>query len=201
MSSTLYSTAENPAGSLVQRIHFQQLEGARGPIGAMSGLAIVTALLIAVGNALGVLISNTDSAAPAGVYRVVAHEIERGELVAACVPIPIAQEGLARGYLRTGGCAGDAEPVGKIVGALPGDIVEIEPGWVAVNDVRFKRSAVAANDSTGRRLAHVAWGSHRVGAGQVWLFGFNDRRSWDSRYFGPIPLANVRGQIKPVVTW
>jgi hypothetical protein len=56
MSSTLYSTAENPAGSLAQRIHFQQLEGARGPIGAMAGIAIITALSIAVGNALGVLI-------------------------------------------------------------------------------------------------------------------------------------------------
>ena len=101
----------------------------------------------------------------------------------------------------TGACAGDAEPVGKIVGALPGDIVEIEPGWVAVNGVRFKRSAVAARDSAGRPLPHVAWGSHRVAAGQVWLFGFNDRRSWDSRYFGPVPLANVRGEIKPVVVW
>ena len=69
MSSTLYSTAENPAGSLAQRLHFQRLEGARGPIGAMAGIAIVTALLIAVGNALGLLISNTDSAAPAGVCR------------------------------------------------------------------------------------------------------------------------------------
>ena len=92
MISTLYSTAENPAGSLAQRIRFQQLEGPRGPIGAMAGIAIATALLIAVGNALGVLISNTDSAAPAGVYRVVARGIERSELVAACLPIPIAQE-------------------------------------------------------------------------------------------------------------
>jgi hypothetical protein len=71
MISTLYSTAEHRAGSLAQRIHFQQLEGARGPIGAMAVIAIATALLIAVGNALGILISNTDSAAPAGVYRVV----------------------------------------------------------------------------------------------------------------------------------
>lgn len=201
MSSTLYSTAENPAGSLAQRIHFQQLEGARGPIGAMAGIAIITAVLVAICNALGVLISNTDSAAPAGIYRIVAHEIHRGELVAVCLPIPTAQQGLARGYLRTGACSGKAEPVGKIVGALAGDIVEIEPGWVAVNDVRFQRSAVAAHDSAGRRLAHVAWGRHRVGAGQVWLFGFNDRRSWDSRYFGPVPLANIRGEIRPVVTW
>ena len=201
MISTLYSTAENPAGSLAQRIHFQRLEAARGPIGAMAGIVIASSLLIAVGNAFGVLISNTDSAAPAGVYHVVSSKFRRGDLIAGCLPIAIAQEGLARGYLRTGACAGNAEPVGKIVGALPGDIVEIEPGWVAVNDVRFKRSAVAAHDSAGRRLAHVAWGSHRVEAGQVWLFGFNDHRSWDSRYFGPVPLANIRGEIRPIVTW
>src|SRR5271170_2684022 len=127
----------------------------------MAVIAIATAILIAVGNAFGVLISNTDSAAPAGVYRVVAHEIERGELVAACLPIPIAEEGLARGYLRTGACAGNAEPVGKIAGALPGDIVEIEPGWIAVNGARIPRSTVATRDSAHRPLPHVAWGSHR----------------------------------------
>jgi conjugative transfer signal peptidase TraF len=201
MSSTLYSTAENPAGSLSQRIHFQRLHGARGPIGTITGIAIAAAILIAVGDAFGVLISNTDSAAPAGVYRVVSGKFHRGDLVAACLPIWIAQQGLARGYLRTGACPGDAEPVGKIVGALPGDIVEIEPAWIGVNGMRFKRSVVAERDSAGRALPHVAWGSHRVQAGEVWLFGLNDRRSWDSRYFGPVPLANVRGQIKPVVVW
>ena len=82
MSSTLYSTAETPAGSLAQRLHFQRLEGARGPIGTMVGVAIAVALLIAVGNAFGVLISNTDSAAPAGVYRVVSGKFQRGDLVA-----------------------------------------------------------------------------------------------------------------------
>ncbi len=201
MSSTLYSTAENPAGSVAQRLHFQRLEGARGPIGTMAGISIAAAVLIAVGDAFGVLISNTDSAAPAGVYRVVSGKFQHGDLVAACLPTVIAQEGLAHGYLRIGGCAGNAEPVGKIVGALAGDVVEIEPGFVAVNGVRFKHSAVAARDSAGRPLRHLAWGSYRVAVGQVWLFGFNDRRSWDSRYFGPVPLANVRGEIKSVVVW
>ena len=64
MISELYSTAENPAGSLAQRLHFQRLEGARGPIGTMVGIAIAVAILIAVGKAFGMLISNTDSAAP-----------------------------------------------------------------------------------------------------------------------------------------
>jgi conjugative transfer signal peptidase TraF len=201
MSSTLYSTAENPAGSLPQRVHFQRLEGVRRPVGTIVAIAVAAALVIAVGNAFGVLISNTDSAAPAGVYRIVSAKFQRGDLVAACLPIAIAQEGLARGYLRTGACAGNAEPVGKIIGALAGDVVEIEPGWIAVNGVRFKRSAITARDRVGRPLLHVAWGSHRVQAGEVWLFGFNDRRSWDSRYFGPIPLANIHGQIKPVLVW
>ncbi len=201
MSAKLYSTAENAAGSLIQRVHLQQLEGARGPIGAIAGIAFAAALLIAVGNAFGILISNTDSAAPAGVYRVVGHKLERGDLVAACLPIAVAQQGLARGYLRTGGCPGDAEPVDKIVGALAGDTVDIESGWVAVNSVRFAHSATASRDSAGRPLGHVAWGKRTVAANEVWLFGFNDRRSWDSRYFGPIPIASVRGRLEPVLMW
>ena len=201
MTSQQYSTAENAAGSLAQRVQFQRLEGARRPFAAMAGIAFAAAILIAAGEAFGVLISNTDSAALAGVYRVVGREINRGDLVAACLPIAIAQEGLARGYLRTGGCAGDAEPVDKIVGALPGDIVDIEPRWVAINGKRFAGSVTAAHDSLGRPLSHVEWGKHVVAASEVWLFGFNDRRSWDSRYFGPVPLANVRGKLAPVLTW
>ena len=182
MTSQQYSTAENAAGSLDQRLHLQHLEGARGPLAAMAGIALAAAILIVAGEAFGVLISNTDSAAPAGVYRVVGCEV-------------------ARGYLRSGGCPGDAEPVDKFIGALPGDAVDIEPRWVAVNGVQFANSATASHDSASRPLTHVAWGKYRVAANEVWLFGFNDRRSWDSRYFGPVPITNVRGELKPVVTW
>ncbi len=201
MLSQQYSTAENAAGSLAQRVQSQRLEGSRGPLAAMAGIAVAAAILIAIGEAFGVLISNTDSAAPAGVYRVVGREINRGDLVAACLPIAIAQVGLAHGYLRTGGCAGDGEPVDKIVGALPGDIVEIEPRWVAINGKRFAGSVTATHDSLGRPLSHIEWGKHMVATSEVWLFGFNDRRSWDSRYFGPVPIANLRGKLEPVLTW
>ena len=108
---------------------------------------------------------------------------------------------VARGYLRTGSCPGNAEAVGKILGALPGDTVQIESNAVSVNGIRFARSAVAEHDSAGRRLQHVPFGKYRVSPDQVWLFGFNDRRSWDSRYFGPVPFANVRGRLEAIVTW
>jgi conjugative transfer signal peptidase TraF len=201
MISQLYSTAENAAGSLAWRVKTMQLEPARQFGRCVGGIVIAAAFLIAVGDAVGLLISNTDSAAPIGMYRVVSGEPKRGDLVAACLPIAIAEQGLARDYLRTGPCPGNAEPVGKILGALPGDTVEVERGWVSVNGVRFARSRVAERESAGRLLPHVPWGKYLVDANHVWLFGFNDSRSWDSRYFGPIPRANVRGKLQPIVTW
>jgi type IV secretory pathway protease TraF len=84
---------------------------------------------------------------------------------------------------------------------MPGDVVELEPGWVAVNGMKFPNSRTAARDSAGRLLAHVLSGAYRVGTGEVWLFGFNNIRSWDARYFGSVPLANVRGVLRPLVTW
>ena len=72
--------------------------------------------------------------------------------------------------------------------------IEVEAGWVAVNGERLPNSATVARDSAGRPLAHVSWGKRQVAADQVWLLGLNNRRSWDSRYFGPVPLGAVRGR-------
>ena len=143
----------------------------------------------------------TDSSAPAGIYRLSAVPAGRGALVAACLPAAIARTGLARGYLQKGDCPAGAEPVAKVIGAVAGDVVDLEPGWVAINGVKFPNSQTAARDSAGRPLAHVPWGARRVDAGEVWLFGFNNARSWDARYFGPVPAADVRGVLRPVVTW
>jgi type IV secretory pathway protease TraF len=65
----------------------------------------------------------------------------------------------------------------------------------------FADSAVAARDSIGRPLPHVDWGRRQVGPGEVWLFGFHNVRSWDARYFGPVPLSGVRGVLNPILTW
>ena len=132
MISKLYGTSENAPGSLARRVKTRQLEAARQLGRCIGGIVIAAVFLTAVGDACGLLVSNTDSAAPAGVYRIILGEPRRGDLVAACLPIEIAQHGLARGYQRTGSCPGDAEPVGKIIGALPGDTVEVEAGWVSV---------------------------------------------------------------------
>jgi conjugative transfer signal peptidase TraF len=158
-------------------------------------------LLGLAGRVLHLRIMLTNSSAAAGVYRITDFPPVRGGLVAACLPLAIARQGLARGYLQRGDCPAGAEPVAKVVGAIAGDVVELEPGWVAVNGVKFSNSQMAARDSANRSLAHVSLGVRRVGEGEIWLFGFNNARSWDARYFGSVPSANLRGGLKPVVTW
>lgn len=167
---------------------------------AVAALAGAAALGLA-GHFFHLRITLTDSSAAAGIYRLTAMRAGRGALVAACLPAAIARTGLVRGYLGKGDCPAGAEPVAKVIGALPGDEVEVEPGWVAVNGVRFPNSRTVARDSAGRALPHVAWGAYRVAPGEVWLFGLNDARSWDARYFGAVPAAGVRGVVRPVLTW
>ena len=198
----LYSTAKIASERVVPRLHFECFRHARRPVLAMLGPVIAVAFLVALGRVLGLRISLTDSAAPAGIYRIVRGvSVKHGELVGACLPASIAQEGLARGYLQQGDCPSGAEPVAKIVGALPGDVLEVQPGWVSVDGQVFADSAVAAHDSIGRPLPHVPWGRRQVAPGEVWLFGFHNVRSWDARYFGPVPLSEVRAALKPVLTW
>jgi conjugative transfer signal peptidase TraF len=198
----LYSAAKIASERVVPRAHFEHFRHARRPVLTMLRPVVAVVFLVALGSVLGLRVSVTDSAAPAGIYRLVRGlSIKHGELVGACLPASIAQEGLARGYLQQGDCPSGAEPVAKIVGALPGDVLEVQPGWVSIDGRVFPDSAVAAHDSIGRPLPHVPWGRHQVAPGEVWLFGFHNERSWDARYFGPVPLSEVRAALKPVLTW
>lgn len=198
----LHSAAKIASERVVSRLHFECFRRARRPVLAMLGSLIAVVFVVVLGKVLSLRISLTDSAAPAGIYRLVSGiPPYRGQLVGACLPASIAQEGIARGYLQQGGCPSGAEPVAKVVGALPGDLVEVQPGWVSVDGRVFPDSAVATHDSIGRPLPHVPWGRRQVAPGEVWLFGFHNVRSWDARYFGPVPLSGVRGILKPVLTW
>jgi conjugative transfer signal peptidase TraF len=184
-------TVTRGAEVAVTRVNTAPREARRMPFGPSGerarrmAAALVLALIalagpVALGRLFGLRITLTDSSAPAGIYRLVTGvPVVRGALVAACLPAAIARTGLVRGYLRKGDCRAGAEPVAKVIGAVAGDMVDLEQGWVAVNAVTFANSRTAARDSAGRPLPHVAWGSRRVHEGEVWLFGFNDSRSWD----------------------
>jgi conjugative transfer signal peptidase TraF len=151
---------------------------------------------------LGLRIGLTDSACAPGIYRMVSRAPLRRDLVLACLPNAIAKLGQARGYLSSGrGCGNGIEPVGKRLSALPGDSVEVLPDHVAINGQRLEHSATLTRDSRGLSVQHIEWGRYTVPTNQVWLLGTRDARSWDSRYFGPVPASSIRAALEPVLTW
>ena len=142
---------------------------------------------------------NVSPSVPLGLYRMVDEPVERGVLVVACVPLTAARLARERGYLARGSCPGGTQPVLKRIGAVPGDLVDLELDGIAVNGARLPDSAPASSDSRGRPLPHALWGRTAVAPGKVWLIGMETTRSWDSRYFGPVPLDHVHA-VRPVLT-
>lgn len=137
---------------------------------------------------------------PRGFYWLHHPRASVGDFVAFCLPAAVAQFGLERGYLQHGTCSNGSSPLVKEVAALPGDLVEVQPEHVEVNHVSFFRSSTLTTDTRRRILPHVAPGQYHVQDGEVWLFSFYRSNSWDSRYYGPIPLVNIIGRLTPIFT-
>jgi type IV secretory pathway protease TraF len=80
----------------------------------------------------------------------------------------------------------------KRVAALPGDRVVVSPLGLTVDGRRLLHSSRRRRDTAGRPLPAVPQGEYRVAPGTLWIYSDHTNRSWDSRYFGPVPLAGVR---------
>ena len=79
--------------------------------------------------------------------------------------------------------------------ALPGDLVEIRDKVVYVNQTPLREPGVTHADSrtyaAGRR---DQFGPMRVPEDQVFALGDNRDQSNDSRFWGTVPVANVKGR-------
>ena len=151
-------------------------------------LLLAVSVVVALG-ATRIRLNPTAASAPRGVYWVAPGEPTRGTQLRVCLPEVLARFGRVRGYLDPGGCPGGVRPVGKRVAALPGDRVEVEEGAILVNGKRFPGVRRLARDSAGRFIPAVAEGTYRVAPGTAWMVSDFNPRSWDSRYYGAVPLA------------
>lgn len=127
----------------------------------------------------------------------------RGDLVVFCAPAAAGELARRRGYLGSGPCgagaAGGAAALGKVVLAAGGDEVAFAVAGLAVNGRAVAASRPLPRDAAGRPLAHYPFGRWRVAPGEVWLFAPYHPRSYDSRYFGPVAVAAVRGWLIPAI--
>ena len=144
---------------------------------------------------------NTTSSLPMGIWRTasVAH-LARGDVVTFCPPATAPFE-LAhwRGYLAPGACPSGYEIMMKPVAALPGDTVTVSAAGIAVDGKPLPNSHLLARDYEGRPLKAVAPGTYTVPAGEMWVVSSFNARSYDSRYFGPVPIAAVHAQAHPIL--
>jgi conjugative transfer signal peptidase TraF len=101
-------------------------------------------------------------------------------------------------YIAAGPCPDEAEPLVKPVAAVSGDMVTVSANGISVNATPVADTAALARDEAGRVLHPVPAGSYRVAPDEVWLLSGHDLRSFDSRYFGAVPIANVVGVGHPL---
>ncbi len=169
---------------------------------APAGYAAGALLAGALGTAqvVGLRVNDTASM-PRGLWQVstVDAPLRRDEIVAVCLPdAPSIREAAVRGYIPAGDCPGGYEPLVKPVAAVAGDLVTVTQAGVAVDGQPVENTAQLAQDSAGRPLRPVPAGVYQVMPGQIWLLSGHDPRSFDSRYFGPVPAANVKGVAQPL---
>jgi conjugative transfer signal peptidase TraF len=164
-------------------------------LATLIGLGLVVSFLGVIG-----LRFNVTASLPLGIYRVTADRPTRGSIVHVCLPSNDAEFARQRGYLGPGDCPRGVRPLGKIVLAVEGDRVRLQPESVQINGNAVSNSATATEDSHGRTLPHFPWGEHRLGRGELWLHSPYHRNAYDSRYFGPVQESLVVSVLQPLLT-
>ncbi|QPB24808.1 conjugative transfer signal peptidase TraF [Rhizobium sp. 007] len=158
------------------------------------------ALALFIGGAAGGLRINMTSSEPLGLWRVLA--VDRppavGDVVFICPPEnDVIREARKRGYLRSGLCPGGVAPLIKTVIAAAGQHVAIGAS-VSVDGRVVPSSGLAQRDEKGRSLSPFQSGV--VPQGQVVLHS-SFAGSYDSRYFGPLPVSGMLGLAQEVLTY
>jgi conjugative transfer signal peptidase TraF len=158
------------------------------------GIAVVAFCLIA--GLIGVRV-NTSYSLPMGLYIVTTDPT--ATLVEFCPAGPFATQSSERGY-RTPGitCSDGAVPLLKPIVASYGDVVEMTPAGIKVNGSLLPKTAPLTRDSHARPLLPWPFGAYHVEPGTVWVASSYHRGSYDSRYMGPISIAQIRRRLKPL---
>lgn len=170
-----------------------------------AGAMMFTATAVAV--MIGLRLCLTPSL-PLGVYQTIDGAPVPGVVVMVCLSEPTATLAATRGYIARGRpfgtedvCPDGTEPLGKRVLATGGDTVAVADSGLAVNGRPVPRTRRLPRDSQGRPLPLYPEGVHVVRAGELWVVATLSRRSFDSRYFGPLPEKNVLSVVRPLLTW
>ena len=150
-----------------------------------------------IAGATGIRI-NASTSLPLGLYKETPDS--RAPLIEFCPQAPYGTFAAGRGYRSVGNCPDGATPLMKPVVAKPGDIVDVASVGITVNGVLLPNTAPKSQDSKGRPVQPWPSGQYQVPPGFVWVASSYNPWSFDSRYFGPLPIGIIRGHLKPLLT-
>ncbi len=164
----------------------------RSAIYVLSAIGIAALAATAAIPRVPVLVWNATASAPIGLYvRVAESTPKRGDLVLVRPPAAIAQFASRRGYLPAN------VPLIKIIVALTGDTICARDNSIFLDGQPLVQRQTS--DGLGRPLPHWS-GCHTLGRHEVFLAMTHVPDSFDGRYFGAIPTANIVGRLVPIWT-
>lgn len=140
---------------------------------------------------------NTTPSLPIGIY---VQTGTRSPLVEFCPSGEPAAIAARRGYRSAGNCPDDASALLKPIVAKSGDVVDFGAFGLSVNGHAIQNTAPLSVDADRRPLEHFPYGRYVVGTEEVWVASSYNKRSFDSRYYGPISIRAIRAHLRPLLT-
>jgi conjugative transfer signal peptidase TraF len=136
---------------------------------------------------------NASASAPLGWYLVLPPDrLKVDDYVLLNLPTDARRLAAERGYLP------ETVPLLKRIGAMPNQFVCVRRRHLWV-DGELAATALT-HDRRGREL--VPWQGCRVlDSNEILLISRDNSASFDSRYFGPIPMKNLMGKAAPLWVW
>lgn len=139
----------------------------------------------------GIFINLFDKSMPSGIYKKDKQKPVRGSLAITCLTLELAEYGLQRGYLKKGQCSTGIQPVLKKVMAIEGDTLTFQDDIVKINGEALKRYRIVQKDSQNRPLKiFYPISVYTLKEGEYWLMSDYKPNSWDSRYWGAVPVMS-----------
>jgi conjugative transfer signal peptidase TraF len=158
------------------------------------------AALILCAHSAGLRVNESPSL-PIGIWHVspLDRDLRRGDIVSFCPPdTPTFREARPRGYLSAGHCEEGYEPLLKPVAAIAGDRVSGSDDGISINGRLIANSKSLDRDGSGRSLPSPRARDVIVARDEVWVISSYNPLSFDSRYFGSIPLSRIEGLARPL---
>jgi conjugative transfer signal peptidase TraF len=145
---------------------------------------------------------NVTRSIPLGLYWLTNAPVAKDAYVIFCPPVSaLFDEARERGYISAGFCPGDYGFMMKRVLAVVDDHVEMAAEGVRINEVLVPASKPMKADKAGRAMPRYPSDSYTLGKSELLPMSDGSSTSFDGRYFGPVGFSQIKGVMRPVLTW